>query len=65
MTRTPWYPGNVTPVRVGWYERIVNDTWVRKSWWNGSLWLLAPYTESNHYQYLPWRGLTEPHGESK
>ena len=62
--RTPWFHGNLRPVHVGWYERIYNETWISKYYWDGTRWLLYPDQDPSNYQFLKWRGLTEPHGES-
>lgn len=62
--RTPWYPGDVKPVRRGWYERFYSQSpeLIQRWFWNGRLWM---YTTFNGqfvtavYQDRPWRGLTE------
>ena len=62
--RTGWYPPEVKPVRVGWYERY----WCGLKtlyWWDGVCWRYEPESERSHYQHLPWRGLTAPVGDGK
>lgn len=61
---TPWFPGDVKPVRVGVYERALCATpW---SCWDGVHWMLpgrTPDEAMKHYdrpsasQEKPWRGL--------
>lgn len=62
---TPWYPGDVKPVRVGVYERDhVHD--VRYSYWNGHYWggwaKKRTHARNNKdapsaLQSIPWRGI--------
>lgn len=68
---TPWFPADVTPMRVGVYERkIVGwkiDGWkFLFSYWNGKNWSIGGRTPKAAMLYknirsqviLPWRGLT-------
>ena len=72
MKTTPWFPGDVKPVRAGVYERPHPDSQVPVfSYWNGSFW--CAYSPSIEHavrcglncigslsQDLEWRGLAEP-----
>lgn len=64
---TPWYPGDVKPVRVGVYERC-HAHGNRFSYWDGEYWCgwaqspqAAKENMGSHSfeQYTPWRGLKE------
>lgn len=65
---TPWFPGNVKPVREGVYQRQIplygDAYWV----WNGARWLNGGYatptsakyhsgTSPSSEQCMKWRGL--------
>ena len=65
---TPWFPGDVKPVRVGYYERDWDgggNAWeVTPDFWNGDSWEnvyfdgardRAEYSRQDH----PWRGLAK------
>lgn len=68
---TPWFPGNVKPLRKGVYERDWLDDgpkWF--SHWNGKTWRagddiaeVAASAENTNlisdHQKLPWRGLAQ------
>jgi hypothetical protein len=56
---TDWFPGEVKPVRVGWWERKIpfsfdlqSGCMTTRTYWDGSKW-------DSQYQSLPWRGLVE------
>ena len=69
---TPWYPGNVKPVRVGIYERDFTGKYyepVGYTKWTGEHWT-ASYDDlktarlcfkyehdEGRWQSLPWRGV--------
>ena len=70
MKLTPWFPGDVKPVREGVYERDYINASPGKfyCYWNGKFWGLygtnpkismwyqdKPSTEQN----LPWRGVVK------
>ena len=66
---TPWYPGEVKPVRVGVYEMLFAEPNIATfSWWDGKQWCCiddtpaeaAQWVARSEYQNLPWRGLKEP-----
>lgn len=71
MKRTPWFKGNVRPVRAGPYERNYGsskDLNVGMCYWNGKWWswsqenaVDAPdwMTTKSAAQDKPWRGLAE------
>ena len=68
MTRTPWFPGTVKPVRVGLYEaRFLGSGVIYVDWWNGEQWCNAqthkPWPEGSvgedQWRNGEWRGLTE------
>lgn len=72
MLRTPWFSGDLKPVRPGVYERMFS-TWtgrhdlVQFSYFDGNHWYLAGETVSDALnrmslgatmsQSLPWRGV--------
>ena len=61
MKTTPWYPGTVKPVRVGFYEReYPSGEVIWQCFWNGRIWI-NPWNPPQHseFQNLQWRGLTE------
>jgi len=67
MKTTPWFPCDVTPVRVGVYQRK-GASQTRWSYWNGRRWgVLSATAESalvwgsleSISQSLPWRGLAK------
>ena len=72
MKTTPWFPGDVKPVRVGVYHRAgrVRGQYLF-SYWNGDYWCclavdagraaaLGRSRISSTFQRIKWRGLTEP-----
>ena len=70
---TPWFPGDVMPVRPGVYEvNALPGPWYRR--WDGRHWFAGGRTPkdaaSSKYETVPnvnpWRGLAEPpKGEMK
>jgi len=59
MTKTDWYPGNIKPVRSGWYERIVgyrNDFYCTMR----GRWFTNPNGGYLLKDNIMWRGITEP-----
>jgi hypothetical protein len=64
---TDWYPGSVSPVHVGMYERHFTDSQVNPPeaswhWWNGKSWLTEPNGTPHWRQvgdYPAWRGMTK------
>lgn len=63
MKKTDWYPGDLRPVRVGWYE--VKNHFVsrrpQKFFWDGYVWRANPIAQYHYsFQKHAWRGLTEP-----
>lgn len=66
---TPWFPGDVAPVHVGWYDRYFTDGMYRQ-WWDGTQWMIE--TSSNQFgvqmqphwrqvgDYPMWRGKKDP-----
>jgi len=66
---TPWFPGNVKPVRVGVYQRQYNcppTNWF--CYWDGKLWGCAEkkakdadpaFMGKSFFPEKPWRGLAE------
>ena len=71
MKLTPWYPGDVKPVRVGVYQRDYSGTTFschrsQYCYWNGRHWGMYGTTVSSAkrwsyavsgWQVLPWRGV--------
>jgi len=61
--RTPWYPGKIKPVRVGWYE-VKRSSAIGVDYWDGTNWCWTPNECASFIPYigpeqnaLPWRGL--------
>ena len=57
--RTAWYPPNIRPVRVGWYETSSDPKeYYLLEWWDGFY-----FCDHQGNRYLGgklfWRGLTE------
>ena len=71
MKFTPWFPGDVNPVRVGVYERDYHDGYSCYCYWDGRYFGWASETpeaakadydrngRQSTRQDLPWRGLAE------
>ena len=65
---TDWYPADVRPVRVGWYQRDYGIQLCDSApdYWDGQYWYLGDganrkeYEPSEILQTRPWRGLKEP-----
>jgi aromatic ring-cleaving dioxygenase len=63
---TDWYPGTVSPVHIGMYERHFTDSQINRPevswhWWDGKSWLSGPNGTPHWRQvgdYPAWRGLT-------
>ena len=60
---TEWFPADVKPVHVGWYECELYDY----LWWNGLFWSMRHDDSSMQYvddpcveQHRVWRGLCVP-----
>lgn len=71
MQLTEWYPAEIKPVHVGWYEvqnRFASHVY-QKSWWNGRYWGVVGFEwleesrkeQKSGEQNRIWRGLTEPY----
>ena len=65
---TPWFPGDITPFRVGVYERLYPDHSFGYAYWDGRLWgcggstpaLAQQYRNSKSvWQDLIWQGLAK------
>jgi hypothetical protein len=62
--KTPWFDGEVHPVRIGVYERDHYGN-LEYSYWSGGGWNFAAKTvggallsqTQSRFQDLPWRGL--------
>lgn len=59
---TPWFDGDVKPVRVGYYERLSGSSWnpeYSMDLWTGQSWVhvYMGCTLEKVRQDLPWRGL--------
>lgn len=66
MKKTPWFPGDVKPVRVGWYQREytgTGDVIDTPDWFDGEKWYLGmrggKSTLPAFTQGRRWRGLTK------
>ena len=66
MKLTPWFSGDVKPVREGVYERQYNEDGSQYCYWNGKFWGLYAtipkiavwlQNSSSADQNLPWRGV--------
>ena len=61
MGTTEWYPPEIKPVRVGWYEAAAHDCgWLYewRVWWDGRVWRDSPNGWELCNQRQSWRGLT-------
>jgi hypothetical protein len=62
---TPWFPGNVKPVRSGYYERDWtgdgNTAGFDPDYWDGDIWRLSKFGIAwrQRAKALPWRGLAK------
>ena len=66
---TPWYPGEIKPIRIGFYERMYHRGQAYFCWWDGAQFGLASEVPSvgkvgvhsilisSPYQNIPWRGM--------
>ena len=66
---TPWYPGEIKPIRIGVYERqYPARSWTSYCYWDGRIFSQGwkapePAKEyrnlpsASSYQNLPWRGV--------
>lgn len=59
---TPWFPPEVKPVHVGWYERQhLAGFFHFFTWWNGEYFQCSEDEPDCAFcQNQPWRGLAEP-----
>lgn len=69
---TPWFPGDVKPVRVGYYirEYLISDLSAIPDFWDGAEWhigfganrdgVLCHSSISVRQDSRRWRGLAEP-----
>lgn len=63
MTRTPWFPASVKPVRRGLYEAQYAGSMPFMFAWNGKHWVFPSGERGLTFglsQRDRWRGLTEP-----
>ena len=66
---TEWFPSEVKPSIVGWYERDWQGAFDAADYWDGENWRNG--NDNNTYSNLialnnkQWRGLTSPHPEWK
>ena len=58
MKLTPWYPPEVKPVRVGWYDCEVCTE--NRHLWDGWCWKSSKYSHGQLTVGFRWRGLAEP-----
>lgn len=69
--RTPWFPHDIKPVHIGWYEcRYWSDSYRKWGletyrWWDGYVFKFGPDSESvaSDFGFHPndqWRGRTTP-----
>lgn len=57
---TEWYPPEIKPVHVGYYQRRYVFGLLYKEWWTGQKWTSSTTdTTPCTCQHLPWRGLAE------
>lgn len=62
MKKTEWYPGEIKPVRKGWYEiHGFGLTRGIRFYWTGQIWKQYPssHTRAVFFASDMWRGLTE------
>ena len=64
LEKTEWFPGDVKPVHVGWYERRCDTHdgahWSYMAWWDGELFNTGSKNALIYPNDREWRGLTEP-----
>lgn len=64
MKKTAWYPGDVRPARIGWYETSYWTDDLAKQFWTGAKWVWRPDDEMpttmGAGSQNKWRGLAEP-----
>lgn len=54
--KTPWFPGDILPVRKGVYERRINKRLpLPRGHWNGRVWFVG--RKISYFQRAEWRGL--------
>lgn len=64
---TPWFPGDVKPVRPGVYSRLFRGRRPLYARWDGDKWMGADLTTfkaekmtcRSLWESLPWRGLAQ------
>lgn len=61
METTEWYPRDVWPVHIGFYERLYGNesgTIILRCFWSGDKWM-NPFIKGDvsNAQLIPWRGL--------
>lgn len=65
-SKTDWHEGTISPVHVGYYERIYTDG-IYKHYWDGKNWRFEKYDSNIHWRqvgdYPAWRGITREHKE--
>lgn len=58
---TPWFDGDVRPVRTGYYQRAWSTLTEYPDYWNGSHWFNGDGSDHDHWPALDqsrqWRGL--------
>lgn len=62
METTDWFPPDIKPVYVGWYEAAIYDAgWIYewRIWWDGSVWRDRPEGCLIPNQNQTWRGQME------
>ena len=61
MKLTPWYPAEIKPVRVGYYdcELCHSKGNERRHFWNGTNWYRDNSLQCNMLTMKGWRGLAE------
>jgi hypothetical protein len=68
--KTDWFPPNIKPVHVGWYESDYiklhgNVSAWSKLYWDGQNWLWGPNGNLCMFKHRWWRGSTMRFGEKK
>ena len=67
MKLTPWFPADVKPVRVGFYQRkyVAREFTDLPDYWDGENWYCGTLYGVESFPSKPlreWRGLAEPAG---
>ncbi len=62
MQTTGWYPANIDPLRIGYYEMLNESTGIIfRAWYSGCMWFRDLHGPTVPLVRIwPWRGLASP-----